>query len=63
MNIKLIQANSVDAFDKLCQAAIEDGFMFVGQVLLSGLGKGEFMYTQQWAKGTEDVLSDDKPKD
>jgi len=63
MNIKLIQANSVAAFDKLCQSAIEDGYMFVGQVLLSGLGKGEFMYTQQWAKGTENALPEDKLKD
>lgn len=61
MNIKLIQADSSAEFDKLCQQAIEEGFMFVGQVCISGLGQGKFRFTQQWAKGIEDEVEPVKP--
>ena len=59
MNIKLIQSTDRDQFQKLCNEAVEKGYMFVGQVVITGLGQGKFMYTQQWAKGTEDALEED----
>jgi len=60
MKIRLIQADTIEDFATLCESAIVDGFMFVGQLIITGLGKGEFMYTQQWAKGIEDALPQDK---
>ena len=63
MNIKLIQSTDRDQFQKLCNEAVEKGYMFVGQVVITGLGQGKFMYTQQWAKGAEDEVQPDKSED
>lgn len=59
MKIRILKADNVKDFAELCKQAVADGYMFVGQMNVSGLGKGQFMYTQQWAKGIEDALQED----
>lgn len=61
----MIQAHSLEDFAKLCEQALNDDFIFVGQVVITGLGKGkdgqpQFMYTQQWAYGAQEVLGEDE---
>jgi hypothetical protein len=63
MKTKLIQAGTIQEFDSLCEKAVEDGFMFVGQVIMCGLGQGKFLYTQQWAKGAEDEVQQPDTKE
>lgn len=59
MKIRYIQAENLEDFATLTKTAIGDGFMFVGQMIVTGLGNKQFMYTQQWAKGLEDALPED----
>ena len=50
VHFKLIQSESKEKFDRACEKAIEDNYIFTGQVIMSGLGGGKFLYTQQWIK-------------
>ena len=59
MKIRILKADSAEDFAELCKIAINDGYMFIGQMIVTGLGQGKFMYTQQWAKGSEDALQED----
>ena len=59
MKIRILKADSAEDFAELCKTAINDGYMFIGQMIVTGLGQGKFMYTQQWAKGLEDALPED----
>ena len=60
---KLIQELDPKLFNKACSEAIKEGFIFVGQLVITGLGQGQFMYTQQWAKGIEANQENELPTD
>ena len=64
----VIQSNSKEGFEDACKKASEDDYIFCGQMVITGLGQGKFMYSQQWGKGIaepineEDELSGDNPQ-
>lgn len=62
MKMRLLQSDTIEGFAEVSEAAINDGYMFVGQLIITGLGQGKFMYTQQWAKGVDDEVQRDNPE-
>lgn len=54
MKIRIIQAEDLESFGKLIKAAIDDNYLAYGQMVITGLGNKQFMYTQQWVCGTEE---------
>lgn len=53
MKLRIVQANTLKEFEQKCEDAIGKDYMFLGQVIITGLGQGKFMYTQQWGKGIQ----------
>ena len=59
MKLRIVQADSLEDFAKLCKEAINDNFLAYGQMVITGKGHGVFMYTQQWVRGAENELPAD----
>jgi len=47
---KVVQGTTTTDFERECEKAHEEDFMFIGQMVITGLGQGNFMYSQQWVK-------------